>query len=82
VRSAGILPAAVLLLAACAAPGSVPEASHTGEGLVAHGPFRMRITGTNNGNAVVFDNRNGTATDMDVANPQAIAGGSIVIHKP
>ena len=30
---------------------------------------------------VVFDNRNGTATDMDVANPQLIAGGSIVIHK-
>jgi len=43
--------------------------------------FRIRITGANNGNAVVFDNRNGAPTDMDVADPQAIAGGSIVIHK-
>ncbi len=43
--------------------------------------FRIRITGANNGNAVIFDNRNGVATDMDVADPQAIAGGSIVIHK-
>ena len=43
--------------------------------------FRIRITAGNNGNAVVFDNRNGSATDMDLANPQIIAGGSIVIHK-
>jgi hypothetical protein len=42
--------------------------------------FRIRITKTNNGN-VVFDNKNGTPTDMDVADPQTIAGGSIVIHK-
>jgi len=42
--------------------------------------FRIRITKTNNGN-VVFDNRNGVPTDMDTADPQAIAGGSIVIHK-
>jgi hypothetical protein len=42
--------------------------------------FRIRITRTNNG-TVVFDNRNGVPTDMDVADPQAIAGGSIVIHK-
>jgi hypothetical protein len=41
--------------------------------------FRIRITKTNGGN--VFDNRNGQPTDMDVADPQAIAGGSIVIHK-
>ena len=43
--------------------------------------FRIRITRTNNGN-VVFDNRitNGNL-DMDTADPQAIAGGSIVIHK-
>jgi len=33
-----------------------------------------------NGN-VVFDNKNGTPTDMDMADPQNIAGGSIVIHK-
>jgi hypothetical protein len=42
--------------------------------------FRIRITKTNNGN-VVFDNKNGTPTDMDMADPQNIAGGSIVIHK-
>jgi hypothetical protein len=43
--------------------------------------FRIRITLHSNGN-VVFDNRitNGN-TDMDTADPQAIAGGSIVIHK-
>jgi hypothetical protein len=43
--------------------------------------FRIRITGANNGNAVIFDNRNGLPTDMDTADPQAIDGGSIVIHK-
>jgi hypothetical protein len=43
--------------------------------------FRIRITDNNNSNRVVFDNRNGVATDMDTADPQAIAGGSIVIHK-
>jgi hypothetical protein len=43
--------------------------------------FRIRITAGNNGNAVVFDNRNGAPTDMDLATPQTIAGGSIVIHK-
>jgi hypothetical protein len=43
--------------------------------------FRIRITDNNNSNAVVFDNKYGTATDMDNADPQAIAGGSIVIHK-
>jgi hypothetical protein len=48
--------------------------------------FRIRITGQNNGN-VVFDNRYKTSggapepTDMDTADPEAISGGSIVIHK-
>ena len=43
--------------------------------------FRIRITKTNGG-SVVFDNRITNAnTDMDTADPQAIAGGSIVIHK-
>ncbi len=42
--------------------------------------FRIRITKTNGGN-VVFDNRNGLPTDMDTADPEAISGGSIVIHK-
>jgi hypothetical protein len=43
--------------------------------------FRIRITDDNNSNAVVFDNRMGSPTDMDTANPQLISGGSIVIHK-
>ncbi len=42
--------------------------------------FRIRITGANNG-AVVFDNKILAPTDMDAADPQAISGGSIVIHK-
>jgi hypothetical protein len=48
--------------------------------------FRIRITGANNG-AVVFDNRYRNSggglepTDMDTADPEAISGGSIVIHK-
>jgi hypothetical protein len=40
--------------------------------------FRIRIT--RNGQ-VVFDNRMGVPEDVDVADPQAIAGGSIVIHR-
>ena len=44
--------------------------------------FRIRITNGNNGNAVVFDNRFPvTSTDMDTADPQAISGGTITIHK-
>jgi hypothetical protein len=43
--------------------------------------FRIRITDDNNANAVVFDNRILSPTDIDTADPQAIAGGSIVIHK-
>jgi hypothetical protein len=39
--------------------------------------FRIKIT---KAGATVFDNRSGFTEDMDGANPQAIAGGSIVIH--
>ncbi len=42
--------------------------------------FRIQITDGNHGNAVVFDNGDGS-TDIDTANPEAISGGSIVIHK-
>ena len=43
--------------------------------------FRIRIT-KNNGGTVIFDNRMGvSSTDMDTAMPEAISGGSIVIHK-
>jgi hypothetical protein len=40
--------------------------------------FRMKIT--KNG-TVVYDNRIGASDDLDLANPLAISGGSIVIHK-
>ena len=40
--------------------------------------FRMKIT--KNG-VVVYDNRLGASDDIDLANPLAISGGSIVIHK-
>jgi hypothetical protein len=40
--------------------------------------FRIKIT--KNG-VVVYDNRVGASDDIDLANPTAISGGSIVIHK-
>jgi len=49
-----------------------------GTGNTGYDRFRIKIT--KNGNNV-FDNRNGASMDMDSANPQNIAGGSIVIHK-
>ena len=30
---------------------------------------------------VIYDNVPGASTDIDAANPQALGGGSIVIHK-
>ncbi|HEX5829094.1 MAG TPA: PKD domain-containing protein [Candidatus Limnocylindrales bacterium] len=43
--------------------------------------FRIKIWKTSEPSEVVFDNRWGSSDDMDVANPQELAGGSIVIHK-
>ncbi len=40
--------------------------------------FRIKIT---KDGVTIFDNRMGSSDDMDVANPQIITGGSIVIHK-
>ena len=40
--------------------------------------FRMKIT---KDGIVVYDNKIGTSEDIDLANPMAISGGSIVIHK-
>jgi hypothetical protein len=51
-----------------------------GSGQTGYDRFRIVITDHATG-AVVFDNRNGAGMDMDSANPQNIAGGSIVIHK-
>lgn len=42
--------------------------------------FRIRIWLTST-STVVYDNKYGTSTDMDAADPQALGGGSIVIHK-
>jgi hypothetical protein len=42
--------------------------------------FRIKITRISD-NVVVYDTRMGTSEDMDLADPLAIGGGSIVIHK-
>ena len=44
--------------------------------------FRIKVWDKSAGDAVVYDNVVGASEDIDVANPQAIASGSIVIHKP
>ena len=43
--------------------------------------FRIKIWNTST-SAIVYDNRVGASDDIDDADPQAIAGGSIVIHTP
>jgi PKD repeat protein len=43
--------------------------------------FRIKIWDKLAGDTVVYDNVLGSAEDIDSANPQAIASGSIVIHK-
>jgi FtsP/CotA-like multicopper oxidase with cupredoxin domain len=43
--------------------------------------FRLKVTDLDNGGAVVYDNVLGSPDDIDVASPQAITSGSIVIHK-
>ncbi len=42
--------------------------------------FRIKIVNKATG-AVVYDNVPGASDDIDSANPQAIGGGSIVIHQ-
>ena len=41
--------------------------------------FRIKITTA--GDGLVYDNRKGVSDDIDLADPQALSGGSIVIHK-
>jgi hypothetical protein len=41
--------------------------------------FRIKIWKLNDG-STVYDNNYGASDDVDSANPQAIAGGSIVVH--
>ena len=43
--------------------------------------FRIKIWDKSNRDAIVYDNALGASDDIDDANPQAIAGGTIVIHK-
>ncbi len=40
--------------------------------------FRIKIT---QGGSVIYDNRMGVSEDLDIADPTALGGGSIVIHK-
>jgi uncharacterized repeat protein (TIGR01451 family) len=42
--------------------------------------FRIKIWNISTG-AIVFDNNYGGSDDIDAANPQVVAGGSIVVHK-
>jgi hypothetical protein len=42
--------------------------------------FRIKIWDNASG-GVIYDNKRGTSDDIDSADPQAIGGGSIVIHK-
>jgi uncharacterized repeat protein (TIGR01451 family) len=51
-----------------------------GAGQTGYDRFRIVITNHATG-ALVFDNRVGASMDMDAANPQNLAGGSITIHK-
>jgi GNAT superfamily N-acetyltransferase len=45
------------------------------------GSDRFRIKVTNSVGVVVFDNRLGKSDDLDLADPQTISAGNIVIHK-
>jgi hypothetical protein len=42
--------------------------------------FRLKVVNKAT-NTLIYDNAFGSPDDMDTANPQAIASGSIVIHK-
>jgi hypothetical protein len=44
-------------------------------------PDRLRLKVWNASNAVVYDNRRGASDDVDNADPQALGGGSIVVHR-
>ena len=44
--------------------------------------FRIKIWDATGGHDVVYDNRRSVSDDMDDADPQAIGGGSIVVHRP
>jgi len=43
--------------------------------------FRIKVWDKSAGDTIVYDNALGSSEDIDVANPQEITSGSIVIHK-
>ena len=44
--------------------------------------FRIKVWDTSSGDTLVYDNVLGASEDIDLANPQALQSGSVVIHKP
>jgi PKD domain len=44
-------------------------------------PDRLRLKVWDASHAVVYDNRPGASDDVDAADPQALGGGSIVVHR-
>ena len=55
--------------------------AYDGKGLGAADRIRIKIWDLDAGDAVVYDNVMGASEDIDAADPQAIANGSIAIHK-
>jgi hypothetical protein len=57
----------------------------TGTWLCRPDKFRIKIADIDgsspNYGKVVYDNQRGQSTDLNTAEPQAISGGSIVVHK-
>ena len=54
--------------------------AYDGQGPGSVDRFRIKIWNMDAGDAVVYDNRMGVSEDIDTADPQAIANGSIQIH--
>lgn len=55
--------------------------AHDGQQAGGGGTDKFRIKIQQTGGGVIYDNKHGTSDDIDAADPQAIGGGSIVIHK-
>jgi hypothetical protein len=44
-------------------------------------PDRLRMKVWDSGGTIVYDNALGSSDDIDTANPQALGGGSIIVHR-
>ena len=55
--------------------------THDGDQPGGGGTDRFRIKITRGSSTVIYDNRDGKPEDLDNADPTALGGGSIVIHK-